>query len=214
MEWGATYPYDDETPYALTQERGSDGLSDYLGSFGMPLAGLSVDDQLKALPSHARRPNLQFPKWKIDFIRQNREFYKANREWIDPWLPKVRDFPSSFQKFEWNAKGETKTVWNFVIQMRASGVRIKRPTTSPSLIAMTDTQVPIIAWERRYMTPKECAALQSLESIELPSNRTEAYRALGNAVNAKVVEQIAAALLGASSAPITVNHDAEHKDAA
>lgn len=195
MEFGATYPYEEETPFALTEELGAKGLSGYRGSFGVPLDGLTAKEQMAALPSHARRPQLQFPQWKIDFIRQNRDFYAANKTWIDPWLPKVKSFPSSFQKFEWNAKGEIKTVWNYVIQMRASGVRIKRPTTAPSLVAMTDTQVPIIAWERRYMTPRECSALQSLESIELPDRRTDAYRALGNAVNARVVERIASALL-------------------
>lgn len=194
MEFGATYPYEDETPFALSEELGASGLADYRGSFGDLLRGLSAEEQFEALPSHARRPDLQFPKWKVDFIRQNRQFYADNKDWIDPWMAKVRAFPSSFQKFEWNAKGEPKSLWNLVVQMRASGVRVKRPTTSPSLIAMTDTQVPIIAWERRYMTPRECAALQSLESISLPPRRTDAYRALGNAVNAKVVEQIVAAL--------------------
>ena len=195
MEFGADYPYEDETPFALTQELGSRGLAAYTGSFGTPLFGLPVADQLANLPSHARRSVYSFPKWKIDFIRQNRAFYAEHREWIDPWLPTIQSFPSSFQKFEWNAKGENKTVWEFVVQMRASGVRIKRPTTAPSLVAMTDTQVPIIAWERRYMTPRECARLQSLDHIELPERRGDAYKALGNAVNAKVVEAIASALV-------------------
>ena len=199
MEFGADYPYESETPFALATELGSRGLAGYRGSFGRSLFGLTVEEQLRALPSHGSRPVLEFPKWKMDFIRQNREFYKTNQEWIDPWLPRVKGFSSSFQKFEWNAKGEEKTVWKYVVQMRASGVRIKRPTTAPSLVAMTDTQVPIIAWEQRYMTPRECAALQSLESIDLPSSRTDAYRALGNAVNAKVVEQIAGALLEADN---------------
>lgn len=198
MEWGATYPYEDETPFALSTELGTMGLDLYLGNFGVSLSGLTVEEQMDLLPSHARRPVFKFPKWKIDFIRQNREFYAANKEWIDPWLPTVQRFSSSFQKFEWNAKGESKSIWNFVIQMRASGVRVKRPTTSPSLVAMTDTQVPIIAWERRYMTPRECARLQSLEGIELPERRSDAYKALGNAVNAKVVEKIASALIGSS----------------
>lgn len=203
MEFGANYPYEEETPFALSSELGSAGLSEYLGSYGASLQNLTVAEQMAALPSHARRPVFQFPKWKVDFIRQNREFYGTNREWIDPWLPKIQDFSSSFQKFEWNAKGETKSIWNFVIQMRASGVRVKRPTTAPSLVAMTDTQVPIIAWEKRYMTPRECARLQSLGHIELPASRGDAYKALGNAVNAKVVESIADALLTFDS-PIAV----------
>jgi len=195
MEFGATYPYEVETPFAVVAAKGAEGLEKYAGNFGASLKGLSVEQQMATLPSHARRPVLEFPKWKVDFIRQNREFYAANREWIDPWLPKIKKFSSSFQKFEWNAKGEEKSIWNFVVQMRASGVRVKRSTTSPSLVAMTDTQVPIIAWERRYMTPLECARLQSLEDITLPEGRGRAYKALGNAVNAKVVEIVAKALL-------------------
>lgn len=197
MEFGATYPYADETPSALLEELGTAGMDEYLGTFGQPLTGLTKDEQLAALPSHARRKQFKFPKWKIDFIRQNREFYATNRSWLDPWLERSRLhlMPSSLQKFEWNAQGEVRSIWNFVIQIRASGVRVKRPTTAPSLIAMTDTQVPIIGWEKRYMTPRECARLQSLESIKLPENRGGAYKALGNAVNAKVVEQIAGPLL-------------------
>jgi DNA (cytosine-5)-methyltransferase 1 len=214
MEFGATYPYENETPFALTEELKSEGLTGYKGSYGVLLDGLTVQQQMDALPSHARRPQLQFPKWKVDFIRQNRGFYDANKKWIDPWLPKIQPFPSSFQKFEWNAKGEIKTVWNYIIQMRASGVRVKRPTTAPSLVAMTDTQVPIIAWERRYMTPKECSALQSLEAIQLPERRADAYRALGNAVNARVVERIAAALFEHEQLTLRSMRNFEEVDAA
>lgn len=195
MEFGATYPFVDTTPSALIDEHGSDGLASFAGSFGRSLSGLSSEEQLAALPSHARRKGIKFPKWKQDFIRQNRDFYAANKEWIEPFLPEIQKYPSSFQKLEWNAKGEKKNLWDFVIQFRASGVRVKRSRTAPSLIAMTDTQVPIIGWERRYMTPRECARLQSLDSIELPESRTAAYRALGNAVNASVVEQIVRPLL-------------------
>lgn len=190
MEFGATYPFEDASPRGLTNRGGSAALAKYRGSFGRSLRNLSVDDQFAAMPSHVDRPGDQFPHWKKLFIRQNRAFFEANRSWISPWLPTIKTFPSSFQKFEWNAKGEERTVWKYVIQLRASGVRVKRPTTAPSLIAMTDTQVPIIAWERRYMTPAECAHLQSLGSIDLPEHPTKAFRALGNAVNARVVEAI------------------------
>lgn len=196
MEFGATYPYEDETPYALQSELGTAGLAGFAGSFGVPLLGMSPEQQLNALPSHARRKQYSFPKWKVDFIRQNRQFYADNKSWIDPVLPQISSFPSSMQKFEWNAKGEHKSIWNFVIQFRASGVRVKRSRTAPSLVAMTDTQVPIIGWEKRYMTPRECSRLQSLESIQLPESRPAAYRALGNAVNAKVVQIIFEGLLG------------------
>lgn len=193
MEFGATYPFEEETPFAVLGREGD--LGKYKGSFGASIRGGTPAEQLNALPSHARRPQLKFPKWKVDFIRQNRLFYRDNREWIDPWLPKLRSFPSSWQKFEWNAQGEERDLWKLVVQFRASGVRVKRSQTAPSLVAMTDTQIPIIGWERRYMTPRECSRLQSLGEIELPQSRPAAYRALGNAVNAEVVRLIAEPLL-------------------
>jgi DNA (cytosine-5)-methyltransferase 1 len=157
---------------------------------------------LAALPSHARTPQLEFPTWKKTFIRQNREFFERNKSWIRPWLPKIKEFPSSLQKLEWNLQGEERSVWPHVVQFRASGVRIKRRTTAPSLIAMTDTQVPIIAWERRYMTPRECAALQSMQDLKyVPSSRTQAFKALGNGVNTTVVERVAQALLNGVENP-------------
>jgi DNA (cytosine-5)-methyltransferase 1 len=201
MEWGATYPFEETTPHILKTRLGMDGLKGFKGSHGIAVGYLrSLEERWAALPSHARTADAVFPKWKRDFIRQNREFYEHNKTWIEPWLPKILKFPSSLQKLEWNVKGGRRNIWDYVIQFRASGVRVKRRTTAPSLIAMTDTQVPIIGWQKRYMTPKECARLQSLDSLrELPSSSTKAFAALGNAVNSNVVEMVAGALL--ASAP-------------
>ena len=82
-----------------------------------------------------------------------------------------------------------------MIQFRASGVRIKRPTTSPSLVAMTTTQVPIIGWEKRYMTVRECARLQSMEKLKHFPAGSAAMAALGNAVNVKVANLVLKNLL-------------------
>lgn len=208
MEWGATYPYEETTPFALKRANGADGLLGFSGSHGQKMGHKATETaRWAALPSHARTEDLVFPKWKQHFIRQNREFWEKNKSWIAPWRAQILEFPSSLQKLEWNIQGGKQTIWEYVVQFRASGVRVKRRNTAPSLIAMTDTQVPIIAWEKRYMTPRECARLQSIESLEeLPDSPARAFRALGNAVNSKVVERVANALLNAtqknSSAPL------------
>jgi DNA (cytosine-5)-methyltransferase 1 len=198
MEFGASYPYEDTTPSQLTTEE----LGLFRGSYGCPLDRVKDrDEMLKLLPSHARTEEERFPDWKIGFIRKNREFYERHKAWLDEWRPKIMNFPSSFQKLEWNCQGEkVRRLSRYVIQLRASGVRVKRPTTAPSLVAMTATQVPIITWESRYMTPMECKRLQSMEELlELPEGATKTYEALGNAVNVKVVELVAEALCGRAS---------------
>jgi DNA (cytosine-5)-methyltransferase 1 len=202
MEFGATYPYEDTTPAALWDTVGSEALDAFQGTFGTPLVGLRRDEQHKHLPSHARRSaDLKFPVWKKTFIAQNRKFFLDNHSWLQDWLNEWQpwNLPSSLQKFEWNAQGAERDIDNYVVQIRASGVRVKRTTTAPSLIAMTQTQVPILGanltGRRRYMTPAECAELQSLGGIKLPNASQSAYKALGNAVNARVVNKIAEQLI-------------------
>lgn len=184
MEFGATYPFEDATPYSVSSQL----LARRRGSHGIGLGEFSPEERFDHLPSYARDTKKRFPSWKIDFIRQNRELYDRHHRWIDKWLPRILPFPASFQKLEWNCKGEARDVRSFVIQFRASGVRLKRPNTAPSLVAMTTTQIPIIGWEERYMTPRECSRLQCLDELEyLPNASTKAFKALGNAVNARIV---------------------------
>ncbi len=194
MEFKASYPYKQDSLYDVELAK----LRKSKGTFGTTLNTRFRKDILERVPSYARSVEIAFPKWKKRFIMQNRALYRNNKNWINPWLNKVKQFPPSLQKFEWNCKGEERDIWKYIIQFRASGVRVKRPTTSPSLVAMTTTQVPIIAWEKRYMTVRECAKLQSMEELKCFPEGTAAMAALGNAVNVKVVNLILRNLLNSN----------------
>ena len=206
MEWGATYDYEKIAP--CNQHRES--LEGKRGKFGVELKGNSVDDMLLQLPIYAQaamKPNEEFPEWKKNFIRWNREFYAQHKKILDEWIPKIKQpgFENSHQKFEWNCGMDKKakpTLQDKIIQFRPSGIRVKLPTYSPALV-LTTTQIPIFPWVHtpdgqtgRYMTKKEAARIQCMEELKhTPNTIAESFRAFGNAVNVEVVRRIAEKLL-------------------
>ena len=197
MEFGATYPYESTTPTRLTLKE----LARYRGSHGRRLIGRTRVEVNALLPSHAINGGIRFPRWKRLFIKQNRGFYEEHKASLKGWIDQIADFPSSFQKFEWNCQGDEKRILSeYVLHVRPSGLRVKRRSTAPSLVAMTETQVPIIGWEQRYITPTECKRLQSMEELKyLPERPVKAYKALGNAINVRVAELVVGRLVGSSA---------------
>jgi DNA (cytosine-5)-methyltransferase 1 len=190
-EIDATYPFEKYTPFVTPLKELRQCLN------GHSPVRLSRKRLLSLLPSYARRQEDQFPKWKIDFIKQNREWFKKYRAYFsEDWLTKLRSFPLSFRKFEWNCKGAERDLWKHVLQFRPSGLRVKRYSTSPSLVAMTSTQIPILGPEKRFLTKIEGLRLQGFpDSHKIPSSRTKTFQALGNAVHVNVVEAIARCLI-------------------
>lgn len=190
MELGATYPVIGPSPFAMSSRR----LSEYHGAFGMSLKGVSKQKQLKALPSYAAYPEDILPAWKVRIILKNREFLESLPRKARRLVLELSRFPKSWQKLEWNAGSASRSIYENVIQFRASGIRVKRPDYIPSLV-LTSTQIPVIGWEMRYLSLSEAAELQGLNAIALPSSTALAFRALGNAVNAQLVELVARRLL-------------------
>ena len=186
MEFGATYPleYDSLWKCPLNKLRASKG------AFGCSLDGCSRKEIMDLLPPYAVYREKGFPKWKCDFITNNREFYQKHQQRLAPFLPLLKTFPPSLQKLEWNCQGGKRDLWQYVLQFRASGLRVKRPTTSPSLVAMTTTQIPIIGWQKRYMTLRECARLQSMQALKYLPEGGAGFKALGNAINVHVAHAI------------------------
>lgn len=199
--WGdeidASYPYEEITPYHAP-------LSELVKSLNGSVVsgGYTRDDILMALPSYARRQDTVFPAWKIRFIKQNRDWFSQIRDRIpSEWVKRLRQFPPSLRKLEWNCKGEKRDLWEHVLQFRPSGLRVKRYNSIPALVAMTTTQIPILGPEQRFITRVEGLRLQGLPDRHLlPDSREAAFRALGNAVHVGVAESIASRLLSPSIA--------------
>ncbi len=136
---------------------------------------------------------LGYPKWREEFIRKSRNLYENNKEFIDKWLVKwdyLNDFTMTEQKLEWQCGKDCSSVWDALIQFRPSGVRVKRPSVFPALVAMV--QIPIIGKVKRRLTPREAARLQSFpDTFICNPNDHQAYKQFGNAVNVKVIEYMA-----------------------
>lgn len=133
-----------------------------------------------------------FPEWKKDFVRKNQELYQRNKEFIDEWLKKwkyLKGFTPTERKFEWQCGTNINSIWEGVIQIRPSGVRVKKPDIFQALVALVQT--PIVGKYRRKLSVREAARLQSFPDSFIPDeNKQQAYKQFGNSVNINVVKEI------------------------
>ena len=194
-ELGAKYPFQKKTPYASTAIELRKVLS--LEN----LKAMPKRELVASLPNYARTPVRRFPDWKVAFIRQNREWFeKISPHLTKRWISTLNTFPPSLRKLEWNCQGEERNLWKHVLQFRPSGLRVKRYSSSPALVAMTTTQVPILGPKKRFISRVEGLRLQGLaDDHALPVHRDLAFRALGNAVHVGVVRAIAERAFGKSA---------------
>lgn len=151
---------------------------------GFPLwADHWVDERVLRVPAGT-------PAWKADFLRKNAAFYTAYRSVIDPWAERwgvyTEAFPPSRRKLEWQAQ-DTARLWDTVMHLRPSGIRAKRPSYVPALVAITQTSV--VGPRERRLSTREAARLQGLPDwFDFGDQRNSiTYRQLGNGVNVGVV---------------------------
>jgi DNA (cytosine-5)-methyltransferase 1 len=142
-------------------------------------------------PSRLRVP-LGTPEWKADFLTKNARFYTEHEDAIDAWLrawDELDGFPPSRRKFEWQAQ-DTPRLWDCVMHFRPSGIRAKRPTYLPALVAITQTSV--IGPLGRRITPREAARLQGLPDWFDFGDQSDAttYKQLGNGVSVGAVTHV------------------------
>ncbi len=134
------------------------------------------------------------PAWKQTFIVKNRNFFQDNIGFLQPWLKKAREckaFNGAKRKLEWQAgkMDVNTTIWNYIFQVRPSGIRVKKSDYFPALVAMA--QIPCVGDRQRRLTPRETARLQSFpETFKLHNSPSKAYKQFGNSVNVEVVKKI------------------------
>lgn len=145
------------------------------------------------------RVDADTPAWKADFLRKNAALYRAHRTQIDAWRGEhgelLAGLTPSRRKLEWQAgQPDVRDLWETVMHLRPSGIRAKRPSYLPALVAITQTS--IYGPRRRRITPREAARLQGLPdwfefAWDCPDGRPEgiaqpdpaSYKQLGNGVS-------------------------------
>ncbi|WP_236683694.1 DNA (cytosine-5-)-methyltransferase [Demequina flava] len=124
------------------------------------------------------------PAWRRSIILKNARFYDSHRTLINGWRkrhPQFSAFPASRRKLEWQAR-DLKSLWDGVFQLRPSGIRVKRPSYLPALVAITQTS--IFGPRSRRLTPHEAARLQGFPmNFSFGEQRDAAsYKQVGNGV--------------------------------
>jgi DNA (cytosine-5)-methyltransferase 1 len=140
-----------------------------------------------------------FPAWKRDYIKKNRPLVEKYDTILRPWYEKHKVLLKQreiYGKLEWQTGPVKKneSIFNHLIQIRQSGIRVKKCNYFPTLVAIS--QIPIYGKEKRYITPRECARLQSFpEDFKLAVDDKKSYKQLGNSVNVENVYNVISSTL-------------------
>ncbi len=137
-----------------------------------------------------------WPDWKQKYYRDMRDVYLNNKSFIDSWIKKynANTWSKRDKKFEWQAGKDNKNINDAIITLRQSGIRCKAKPIYPTLVAMVQTPIIFdkIINKWREITPREAARLQSFPEDFIINNKDhQAYKQFGNAVNVRVIEELA-----------------------
>tara|TARA_R110002074_G_scaffold15893_6_gene53801 strand:+ start:1744 stop:3114 length:1371 start_codon:yes stop_codon:yes gene_type:complete len=149
--------------------------------------------------NHSEEEFNNYAKWRKEYITKNKPLILKYKDKWDKWYKKHREILQKreiYGKLEWQV-GPIKpndSIFNYFIQPRQSGIRVKKAQYFPTLVAIV--QVPIYGKEKRYITPRECARLQSFpENFIMDEDDKKAYKQFGNAVNVDNVKTVIKATL-------------------
>ena len=160
-------------------------------NIGKPFPAFPIWTDDWALPQKLQIP-MGTPDWKSDILVKNSELYANNKKILDTWLKKwngLSEFPPSRRKLEWQAQ-DTPNLWSTIMHFRPSGIRAKKPTYVPALVAITQTS--IIGSLKRRITIREGARLQGLPDWFTFGDQKDSktYKQLGNGVNIGAVYNV------------------------
>jgi len=132
--------------------------------------------------------------WRKDYMIKNRRILEKYKDFIGPWYAKHKELLSKrevYGKLEWQVGKvkENDSIFNYFMQIRQSGIRVKKERYFPTLVAIS--QIPIYGRGKRYITPRECARLQSFpDTYKIDPNDKVSYKQFGNSVNVKNVKTV------------------------
>jgi len=141
--------------------------------------------------NHTNQDFNNYADWRKQYITANKPLIHKYKDKWDKWYHKHKDILTKkeiYGKLEWQVGKikENDTIFNYFIQIRQSGIRVKKANYFPTLVAIS--QIPIYGKEKRYITPRECARLQSFpENFIIDKLDKNSYKQFGNAVNVECV---------------------------
>lgn len=129
----------------------------------------------------------KIPSYKQVIIKRNKVLIDKYRGKITNWYNENKEIINSkkcYSILEWSAGVIKKNdnIYNYIINIRQSGIRVKKNEYFPTLVAVSN--ISVYGKYKRYLTPRECMRLQSFpDTFKIDVNDRNAYKQAGNAVN-------------------------------